>query len=128
MEAPSFLMQDEVEAVVVSGEALLQLASRLNGTVFRSRTHDTTAAITEHNLSNSRNNDADIPAPFVTVEDGVGFIELLRDVIEHYAAALNADAALPPQQRGGGGGAAHPGDGRATQRRLMALRHVVFEL
>ncbi|RNF07360.1 casein kinase II, alpha chain [Trypanosoma rangeli] len=105
MASPVVISEEEAEAVIMSGEALLQLASRLNG-------EDRSGA------------------PFVTLEDGAGFMELLREVVAHHAAGLpdGGHARNERQERavaneGRGTLAAHP-----QQSNLLALRRVVFEL
>ncbi|ESL07295.1 hypothetical protein TRSC58_05018 [Trypanosoma rangeli SC58] len=105
MSSPVVISEEEAEAVIMSGEALQQLASRLNG--------------------EDRGGE-----PFVMLEDGVGFMELLREVVAHHAAGLPGGGhALDERQE-----RAVTNEGRGTlavnpqQRSLLALRRVVFEL
>lgn len=100
---------DEAEAVVVSGESLRQLASRL---------HDTAAPPP-----------ASSGPPFVSAEDGAGFVDLLRDVVGHYAQTAQTGDGLPARDA-----FCSAQEEREAffltmeRRRLVTLRHVVLEL
>ncbi|EKG07973.1 hypothetical protein TCSYLVIO_000895 [Trypanosoma cruzi] len=124
---PATLTAEEVEAVTMSGEALLQLASRLNGVAFLP---SSTSQAGGRMRGDHDSHDGGGDAPFVTVEDGAGFMELLRDVIEHCPANLQARDESHYEQRecGAHNEGRSPHAATMLQKRLLALHHVVFGL
>ncbi|ORC84994.1 putative casein kinase II, alpha chain, partial [Trypanosoma theileri] len=114
MSTTLLVTEEEKEVISVSSEALLHLAARLNGAVFSPHSIPTTTGTvntttitrppttTTTNINTSNINTSTNTSnmnisnpPFVTIEDGVGFVELLSEVVVHYATALKPTSETP---------------------------------